>query len=60
MSATAPTIPDALLRRVEAFLSAGTTGQIVWHVKDGRILKCEVLESYRVVDDEPVQLREAG
>lgn len=61
MSATTTPIPLSLIRRAESFLSDGKTGQIVWHIRDGKILKCEVLESYRVVpDDEFVLLRETG
>lgn len=42
------TLPDVVARKVAAFLAAGTTGQIVLDVKEGRVLAYKLTEAGRV------------
>ena len=42
------TLPDVVARKVAEFLAAGTTGQIVLDVKEGRVLAYKLTEAGRV------------
>lgn len=44
----APGLPTVVLSKIATFLAAGTTGQIVLDVKEGRILAYKLTESGRV------------
>lgn len=46
--ASTPSLPPVVWRKIAAFLAAGTTGQIVLDVKEGRILAYKLTESGRV------------
>lgn len=43
-------LPAAVWDRIVAFLLAGKTGRIELYVHDGRVRKCEIVESFRVDD----------
>jgi hypothetical protein len=47
-SLRAPGLPVVVLSKIATFLAAGTTGQIVLDVKEGRILAYKLTESGRV------------
>ncbi len=43
-------IPAKVWSRMLAFLVAGKTGRIELYVHDGRIRKCEIVDSFRIDD----------
>lgn len=47
----APGLPVMVLTKIAAFLAAGTTGQIVLDVKEGRVLAYKLTESGRVAGE---------
>lgn len=45
-------MPQTVVDRIFAFMLTGKTGHIELHFRDGRLLKCSVNESIRIVADE--------